>query len=120
VATLAAMLDRLVPSDGHGPGALEAGAAEYAAQALADDPECERGLARLDELATAAHGAPFAALASAERDALLGGLEGEPFFELVRRRAIEGFFGGPAGWALLGYPGPRAVWTEEDQALDSS
>ena len=47
------------------------------------------------------------------------------FFELVRRHLIEGMFGDPRwggnaegrGWALVGYPGPRLVWTEADQRL---
>ena len=47
------------------------------------------------------------------------------FFEVVLRHAIEGMFGDPAwggnidriGWDLLGYPGPRHVWTPADQEL---
>jgi gluconate 2-dehydrogenase gamma chain len=47
------------------------------------------------------------------------------FFELVRRHVMEGMFGDPAyggnrdraGWELLGYAGPRLVWTEAEQRL---
>jgi hypothetical protein len=98
-AALAALLDRLVPSDEHGPGALESGVAAHVEEALADEPDLDRRLAAL------------AALPDAE-------LDGDPLFELVRRRTIEGTFAGPAGWALLGYPGPRAVWTAEEQAIE--
>jgi hypothetical protein len=98
-AALAALLDRVVPSDEHGPGALEAGVAAYVDDALAGEPDLERRLAAL------------AALPDAE-------LDGDPLFELVRRRAIEGYFAGPAGWELLGYPGPRAVWTAQEQAIE--
>jgi gluconate 2-dehydrogenase gamma chain len=47
------------------------------------------------------------------------------FFAQLRQRAIEGMFGDPAwggnlagvGWRLLGYPGPRLVWSAEDQRI---
>jgi gluconate 2-dehydrogenase gamma chain len=47
------------------------------------------------------------------------------FFELVRQHALEGMFGDPSwggnagmvGWALLGYQGPKQVWSEEEQQL---
>ena len=42
---------------------------------------------------------------------------------MLRLRAIEGYFGDPrwggnagrAGWAMLGYEGPRLVWSAYDQ-----
>lgn len=97
-ADLAAMVERLVP------GSRDAGVLEYVEKAVAGEP----GLAELQG---------FGRLTPERQDEVLGRLEGTSFFELVRQRAIEGFFAGPAGWALLGYPGPRAVWTEDDQAL---
>ena len=48
------------------------------------------------------------------------------FFEELRARALEGLFcdpawggnAGEAGWRLLGYPGPRHVWSAEDQRIE--
>jgi hypothetical protein len=132
-ATLRAVADRLVPTDELGPGALPAGAVEYVGQALAGDdahllPAYVAGLTSLDATARDRHGAAFADVAAAEQDALLSELElggSTAFFELVRRHVFEGMFGDPAyggnrdraGWALLGYDGPQAVWTEAEQRI---
>jgi gluconate 2-dehydrogenase gamma chain len=110
---LEAMLSRLIPADEHGPGALEAGVADYVAGRLPDT--C--ALAALPD--------GFAELPPAEQDAVLAELEGTELFETVRLLAIQGMFGDPsyggnaggAGWRLLGYAGPRPVHTAEDQAL---
>jgi gluconate 2-dehydrogenase gamma chain len=119
-ATLAAIVERLIPSD-DGPGAREANVAEYVVRSLASDtehrlPDYAAGLDALDG---------FAALAAAAQDARLRELEaaGDPFFELVLEHARQGMFGDPAwggnaggvGWALVGYPGPRYVWEAHDQ-----
>ena len=128
--TLRAFADRLVPTDETGPGALPAGAVEYVGQALAGDdavhlPAYVAGLSSLDATARTRHGAAFAELAGDQQDALLSELEHGAFFELVRRHVLEGMFGDPsyggnrnrAGWELLGYPGPQAVWTESEQRI---
>ena len=95
-----------------------------------------RSLEQLDALARAREGAGFAELEPGTQDRLLelvaagGAPDGEAmaaFFEILRTRAIEGFFGDPrwggnagrAGWALLGYEGPRLVWGADDQRLES-
>jgi gluconate 2-dehydrogenase gamma chain len=120
--TLEAIADRLVPADEHGPSATQAGAVTYIERAL-QGPYAHHavtyaaGLAELEG---------FAALSPAKQDARLRALEGTAFFELVRAHVLEGMFGDPAyggnieqaGWRLLDYPGPRRVWTAEDQALD--
>jgi Gluconate 2-dehydrogenase subunit 3 len=132
-ATLRAFADRLIPTDELGPGALPAGAVEYVGQALAGDyahllPANVAGLSSLDATARNRHGAAFADLAAADQDELLSELEAgasAAFFELVRRHVFEGMFGDPgyggnrdrAGWALLGYDGPQAVWTEAEQRI---
>lgn len=128
-AVLAAVLDGLVPEDELGPGALAAGVLEFVERTLPDDG----GLAALDGLAHTAHGRSFAELAAPTRDALLAeveagahGVELQSFFELVRLHAVHGMFADPvhggnrggAGWRLLGFPGPKVVFTEQDQALD--
>jgi hypothetical protein len=132
-ATLDAMAERLLPTDAHGPGAVQAGAVDYVVQALAGDyadllPAYVAGLRKLDARARAVHGMPFAELAPARQDAMLMALErgaDSAFFELVRGHVFEGMFGDPAyggnrdcaGWDLIGYAGPRAVWTEGEQRV---
>lgn len=140
--TLAAMLDRLIPADAQGPGAVDAGVLDYVMSRYAGPGHDEagryaRGLEHLDDLARRRHGTGFAASPAAAQDALLAELEAEAlalpeaqrassFFETVLRHAREGMFGDPvhggnrgyAGWDLLGYPDARRVWTAREQALD--
>ena len=127
-ATLAGALERLLPADEDGPGAVALGAATYIERALGAEhagsrSDYERGLDALDAQALARHGARFALLGAEQRDELLG--DAGAFLELLRAHTIEGCFGDPrwggnaggAGWALLGYPGPRAQWSEREQRL---
>lgn len=139
---LVAMLERLVPTDDTGPGATEAMTWRYIDRGLAGPlaetrPIYQAGLAALDELARAEGGESFAALEPDAQDAILERVEkGEAegaffpdaatFFATVREHALQGTFGDPlhggnaggVGWAILGYPGYRAVLTEADQAYD--
>jgi hypothetical protein len=120
---LEAVLARLIPADEHGPGAREVGALAHLERSPADERERrERALAWLAASAAAAEGAPFEQLDGARQDALLAALERHPehgdCLELVRRRAIEAFFAGAAGWELIGYPGPRPAWSAREQQLD--
>ncbi len=123
-ATLAAVLERLIPADELGPGAVGAGVLDYVLGALAGPyavhvPRYAAGLAAL---------AAFAELEPAAQDELLERLENDDrvFFDLVRQHAVEGMFSDPshggnadfAGWRLLGYPGPKRTFTEADQRLD--
>lgn len=133
-AALAAALERLIPGDEHGPGAAEAGVGRYVEGALQRGGEDARarwraGLEALDELAREREGAAFATLPAAAQDRVLEATaEGlsPAFFEELRARAIEGLFCDPAwggnaeeaGWRLLGYPGPRHVWSAEDQRIE--
>jgi hypothetical protein len=124
-AALDAVAVRLFPADETGPGACEAGAVDYIVRSLGQGYEQHRAVYAdgLKELAAVG----FAGLPADRQDAILAALEREadPFFELVRRHVIEGMFcdptwggnAGGAGWDLLGYPGPRHVWTEADQEL---
>ena len=134
---LAAVIARLIPTDEHGPGAGEANVVHYIERALASDYEAHlnaysEGLERIDALSREAQGFDFAALPPDEQDQVLrvleeGGRESDRlFFDLVLQHTKEGMFGDPAwggnagyvGWNLIGYPGPRHVWTAEDQELD--
>lgn len=136
-AVLEAALTRLIPADELGPGAREAGAVQYIQAALGDwhrhhADTYARGLTALGERARAAHGCGFAQCGDGDRDELLAQIEREeatsPFFELLRAHAIEGMFGDPrwggntgrVGWALLGYAGPRAEWTAQEQQLEAT
>jgi Gluconate 2-dehydrogenase subunit 3 len=118
-ATLAAVLNRLIPGDEHGPGAAEAQVLRFVEQVAA-----EHGAAYADGLA-ALEG--LTALEPAEQDARLAAIEDTAFFELVRLHAIQGMFGDPshggnagfAGWALLGFPGVKVTFAPADQVLDA-
>ncbi len=139
--TLEAFVDRLVPKDELGPGAVECGAANYINVQLAGYLASEKatfleGLAAVDVLARKARGAAFADLTAEQRDELLtamdeGKAEGFPgartFFARVRRLTLEGMFGDPhyggntnfAGWDLIQYPGPRLAVGPEEQKMST-
>lgn len=122
------MLDALVPEDELGPGALAAGVLDFVDGVLGDDGS----LAALDELARTAQGRSFAGLDVRRRDQLLAEVEAgahggelQAFFELVRLQTVYGMFADPShggnrgggGWRLIGFPGPKVVFTERDQEL---
>lgn len=164
---LRAALARLIPADARGPGALEAGVPEYIDRQMATpwahgqlwymrgpfQPEAAAtlgyqlrlapreiyrlGIAEADAACRDRHGKPFAELAPAQQDAVLGQLEqgaiafdalpSKTFFALLLGNAREGFFCDPqhggnrglAGWKLIGFPGARADfmdWVERDVA----
>jgi gluconate 2-dehydrogenase gamma chain len=137
---LEAFIDRLIPSDETGPGAVEAGAQTYIDRQLAGYLAAETtafiaGLEATNEYARRAHGSPFAELSAAKRDEVLTALEagradGFPaarnFFNRARRLTIEGMFGDPhyggnkdfAGWDLIRYPGPSPAVGPEQQRMD--
>jgi len=126
--TLEAISGRIVPTT-ETPGAIEAGAAYYIDQALADPykpqlPRYRRGLGELDRYCVTKYNVTFVALTEAQQDTLLEELEagklkevegGSQFFELVRRHVMEGVFCEPyyggnrdlIGWKLVGFPGQR-------------
>ncbi len=131
--TLAAVLDRLIPSDDRGPGAVEAGVLAFIDSELAGALKHQHGayaagLAELDAQAVAQHGEPVARLPAPAQDELLRGIEAAsgPWFEMVLGDCIDGLLSDPAyggnrdfaGWRLVGYPGPSLIWTEEEQELD--
>ncbi len=137
--TLEAFVDRLVPKDELGPGAVECGAANYINVQLAGYLAPEKanfleGLAGVDAFARGKYDAPFADLSPEKRDELLTAMDtGEApnfpnaraFFNRVRRLTLEGMFGDPhyggnknfAGWDLIQYPGPRLATTAEMQKM---
>jgi len=135
---LEVIVERLIPSDEHGPGAKEARAAHYIDRALggalsSSRPAYSAGLAALDRYATASRGKPFLQLAAVDQDSVLldcetGGATGFPgssaqFFGMVLGHTRQGMFGDPyyggnanfVGWDLIGYPGVRTMVTPADQ-----
>jgi gluconate 2-dehydrogenase gamma chain len=141
-ATLEAVVARLIPRDGNGPGALEAGAARYIDGALANALAAQRpayaaGLAALEAHARAKAGRAFADLPPDKQDELIGDLEqnrapgftpsSSAFFALVLGHTLEGTFGDPhyggnrdfIGWELIGYPGLRLAVTAEQQRMNA-
>ena len=139
--TLEAIVARLIPTDGNGPGATEANAAHYIDRALGGALASSRdayrnGLAAVDAYARTSKGAPFARLSNEQQDAVLTDVENDvatgfmpsasTFFNLVRAHTIQGtfcdpFYGGNmnfVGWDLIGYPGIRLAVGASDQRLD--
>jgi gluconate 2-dehydrogenase gamma chain len=140
--TLGAMVDRLIPSDELGPGAVEAGVLRFIDRALSEAESgsadaYRAGLAALDSYSRSARGSSFAQLSDEDKDAVLvavqsGSASGAEvsfegssagFFNTVRSHAWQGMFGDPqyggnvgfAGWNLLRYPGVRMRVTDDDQ-----
>ena len=139
---LAAIVDRLIPSDELGPGAIEAGALRFIDRALSeaesDQADAYRaGLAALDRYSRYARGAPFLELSARDQDSVLVdcqigsatgagvGFEGSSagFFNMVKGHTWQGTFGDPQyggnvnfiGWDLIRYPGLRMRVTDDDQ-----
>ena len=132
--TLEAFIDRLVPKDENGPGALEIGAADYIDRCFADYLAPEKsmfvqGLASVNQFAMRTQGAALAELSPEKRDAALMAIEQDAnlrgFFARVRRLTLEGMFCDPsyggnknfAGWDLIRYPGAKLASTPEDQRM---
>jgi gluconate 2-dehydrogenase gamma chain len=138
--TLEAFIDRLIPSDDLGPGAVEAGAQIYIDRVLAGPNAGEKdsfvqGLEAVDAYAKRVHGSALAELSTEKRDQILAELASgrspellqvSQFFNRARRLTLEGMFSDPyyggnknfAGWDLIRYPGPRPAVAAEDQSLN--
>ena len=137
---LEAIVARLIPSDGNGPGATEARAARYIDRALGGALASSRqayadGLTALDQYARSSRGQAFKDLPAADQDAVLTDVEAgtatgfaggsTAFFALVRGHTLQGtfcdpYYGGNAnfvGWDLVGYPGVRTFVTPDQQRL---
>lgn len=162
-ASLQALVARLIPANEDGPGALEAGVHEFIdrqmatpyaygklwfmqAPFVASPPEFgyqfhmaprdlyRSALAGLDAATRKLHGKPFAELAAAQQDAVIGQLEkgtlaiGEvppaTFFGQLLQNTREGYFCDPvhggnkdmAAWKMINFPGARADymdWVEQ-------
>ena len=132
--SLEAFIDRLVPKDENGPGAVECGAADYIDRCFADylaaeKPMFSQGLASVNAFAMRTQGAALPDLSPEKRDAALMAIEQDTnlrgFFNRVRRLTLEGMFSDPsyggnknfAGWDLIRYPGAKLASTPDDQRM---
>jgi len=136
---LEAFIDRLIPADELGPGAVEAGVHVYIDGTLAEGAAAglasfRDGLEGLDAYSQRLRGRAFADLPAAGRDAIIVQMENgtadgfanaRAVFARIRTLTLEGMFGDPfyggnrnfVGWDLIRYPGPRLAVAPEDQAL---
>jgi hypothetical protein len=141
IKTLEAMVDRIIPKDELGPGAVESGAAVYIDRTLAtvnaaEKPSFLEGLAGVEALAQSTHNTTFSDLSPDLRDELLITMDNgtaasfpaaRAFFARVRRLTFEGMFGDPyyggnrnfAGWDLIRYPGPRLAVSPDEQKMST-
>ena len=125
IATIAAAVERIIPSDDGLPGAREAGTIQFVLdEAAGRGPAGLRALAVraavLDQAAVGADparpGATFAALSPELQDAILLELEvaGSPALAWLVETTMEGFYGDPrhggnadaVSWQMIGFPGP--------------
>jgi Gluconate 2-dehydrogenase subunit 3 len=122
-STLDAFVDTMIPRD-ETPGALDAGVADAVLATVQSQPEVARLLETgLEALERASHvhcGRPFASASTEDRQALLqvlvegreppgwrpGGPLVGPFWNVARGLIVRLFYGSPAGWAEVGFPGP--------------
>jgi gluconate 2-dehydrogenase gamma chain len=133
---LEAFIDRIIPRDENGPGAVESGAADYIDRAFVEFLSAEKrsfteGIAAVDAFARTSQGAPFAELSPEKRDAVLMAIDSgqannlRAFFNRARRLTLEGMFCDPywggnknfAGWDLIKYPGVRLSVTPGEQKM---
>jgi gluconate 2-dehydrogenase gamma chain len=133
---LDAFIDRIIPKDELGPGAVECGAGDYIDRCLADYLAAEKplfldGLANLDVFSLRTQGIAFASLTADKQDAVLTAIDNNQapnlrgFFNRARRLTLEGMFGDPvyggnknfAGWDLIRYPGAKLAVGPEDQSM---
>jgi hypothetical protein len=140
--TLEAFIDRLIPTDELGPGAVEARAQIYIDRVLAGPNANEKtqfleGLEAVNAYARRSQGAPLVELTPEKRDLVLRAIDentaeglqqGRQFFNRARRLTLEGMFGDPyyggngafAGWDLIRYPGPRPAVDVEMQQMETA
>lgn len=136
-AALTAAVDRIIPPDDLGPGAAEAGVQVYIDRSLGDRnaaslPAYQQGLKALD---AAADTGVFIDLSVDKQDELLstaeaGKLADSPdgFFAMLVEHTRQGMFSDPvhggnanfAGWDLIGYPGIKLIWSEQDQQINAT
>jgi gluconate 2-dehydrogenase gamma chain len=135
-----ALAAQIIPSDGDGAGAEEAGAVYFIDRALAQPyfadslPIIRAGLADLDERARAVNGKwEFGSLPAAEQMSVIREIEHQPFFAAARTLVVIGTFADPShggnrehvGWKMIGmdhqptYTTPFG-WYDADATTEST
>jgi gluconate 2-dehydrogenase gamma chain len=119
-STLAALCDQIIPADDF-PSASQAGVVTYIDRQLGRHYQRHQeayriGLDEADALSRQRFERSFADISSPQQFAIFTALEQQnrPFFELVRRHTLEGFYGSPrhggnrdaASWRMLGLAEP--------------
>lgn len=123
---LRAVMNRIIPP-GDGPGAVEAGAADYLTRQLHGDlnhvlPAYRSGLDSLDREADLTYGSRFAELSTARQDSLLFAVEldqvhasweesASRFFNMLLHHTAEGYYSNPGNggnrdevsWKMIGF-----------------
>ena len=117
--TIDLLTELIIPKD-DGPGAHDAGVAEFIDFLVAHDDSLEypfrTGLAWLNAFAMEKYGANFDSLQKPQQDALLRKLaykaeqaptevQGQEFFALLRKYTVIGYYTSKAGLEELDYPG---------------
>ena len=121
-ATVERLADLIIPADDLGPGAAQAGVAEFIDFMAASDPTIQYqfryGLNWLNARAHSTQGRPFVSLTAAQQTEILrplayhdqqrdGEQDGRDFFRLVRSYTVMGFYTSRDGLKALEYPGLR-------------
>lgn len=136
---LEAFVDRIIPADDNGPGAVAAGVPYYIDNSLAqwNAGELEfvtNGLFALTRAARSRYDRDFQLLTAANKDRLIAdmedgaiaGFDNSPqVFNRLHRLTLEGMFSDPyyggnqdyIGWDLIGYPGAVMASTAEMQRM---
>jgi gluconate 2-dehydrogenase gamma chain len=137
--TIAAVCERLIPSDSTGPGAREANVVRYIDRALAGDlaafrPAYTAAVLAIDAFSQQKYGAAFTALTADKQDAVLRDMDqnrattqdptivrtagasaidfapsSRAVFEMIRTHALQGMFGDPAHGGNTNFAGWKLV-----------
>jgi gluconate 2-dehydrogenase gamma chain len=138
-ATIAAVCERLIPSDSTGPGAREANVVRYIDRALAGDlaafrPAYTAAVLAIDAFSQRKFGSAFNALTADQQDAVLRDMDqnrattqdptvvrpagasavdfapsSRAVFEMIRTHAMQGMFGDPAHGGNTNFVGWKLV-----------
>jgi hypothetical protein len=114
---VSSFIDRLIPSDSFGPGAIELGIAEVLAGRITDNPDylrlVRRALIWLDGEAIAQGAERFSALHDDRKDLLISRIEqmrdGHDVNRAFRRLlddTLALYYTKPEAWPAIGYQGP--------------
>jgi gluconate 2-dehydrogenase gamma chain len=136
---LEAFVERLIPADANGPGAMAAGVPYYIDNTLRQWNSAELeflslGLLELTRAARRRYDRDFQLLSHTNQDALLEAMEkgeidgfenAQAVFNRLHRLTLEGMFSDPyyggnqnyIGWDLIGYPGAVMASTPDMQRM---